>query len=108
MSRSRVHYCTIPTSDNSVDPDPEEDPIDYAADDDDDDDEEEEESSEDDDDEEEEHLAYADSTAIASPAVDPVPSAEEIEPFETDDVGTNKSLHFILLEHELKKKIGRR
>ncbi|GJU48637.1 hypothetical protein Tco_1218192 [Tanacetum coccineum] len=87
--------------------DPEEDPIDYAADDD-DDDEEEEESSEDDDDEEEEHLAYADSTAIASPAVDPVPSSEEIEPFETDDVGTNKSLHFILLEHELKKKIGRR
>ncbi|GKA38064.1 putative reverse transcriptase domain-containing protein [Tanacetum coccineum] len=37
-----------------------------------------------DDDEEEEHLAPADSTAIASPAVDPVPSAEETEPFETN------------------------
>ncbi|GKA69299.1 hypothetical protein Tco_0775363, partial [Tanacetum coccineum] len=46
---------------------------------------EEEKSSEDDDDEEEEHLAPADSTAIASPAVDLVPSAEETEPFETDE-----------------------
>ncbi|GKD40102.1 hypothetical protein Tco_1260309, partial [Tanacetum coccineum] len=46
---------------------------------------EEEESSEDDDDEEEEHLAPADSTAIASLAVDPVLSAEETEPFETDE-----------------------
>ncbi|GJZ19214.1 hypothetical protein Tco_0555804 [Tanacetum coccineum] len=36
------------------------------------------------DEEEEEHLAPADSTAI-SLAVDPVPSAEETEPFETDE-----------------------
>ncbi|GJY85150.1 hypothetical protein Tco_0499176 [Tanacetum coccineum] len=65
-----------------ADSDLEEDPIDYAADADDD---EEEESSKDDDDEEEEHLAPADSTAIASSAVDLVPSAEETEPFETDE-----------------------
>ncbi|GJU04095.1 zinc finger, CCHC-type containing protein [Tanacetum coccineum] len=57
-------------------------PIDYAADADDDEDGD-EESSEDDDDEEEEHLAPADSTAIASPNIDLVPSAEETEPFET-------------------------
>ncbi|GKG57673.1 hypothetical protein Tco_0587271, partial [Tanacetum coccineum] len=35
--------------------------------------------------EEEEHLAPADSTAVASPAVNPVPSSEETEPFETDE-----------------------
>ncbi|GJW99216.1 uncharacterized mitochondrial protein-like protein [Tanacetum coccineum] len=63
---------------------PVEDPIDYAADVDDDNNEE-EDSFEDDDDEEEEHLAPADSTAVASPTVDLVPSAEEIEPFETDE-----------------------
>ncbi|GJS97150.1 hypothetical protein Tco_0804118 [Tanacetum coccineum] len=37
------------------------------------------------DEEEEEHLAPTDSTAVASPAVDHVPSAEETEPFETDE-----------------------
>ncbi|GKF71380.1 hypothetical protein Tco_0207494, partial [Tanacetum coccineum] len=36
------------------------------------------------DEEEEEHLAPADSTAIALPAVDHAPSAEETKPFETD------------------------
>ncbi|GJT30996.1 hypothetical protein Tco_0911271 [Tanacetum coccineum] len=35
--------------------------------------------------EEEEHLAPADSTAVASPAVDLVPFVEETEPFETDE-----------------------
>ncbi|GKA12578.1 hypothetical protein Tco_0692124 [Tanacetum coccineum] len=65
--------------------DPEEDPIDYVVDVDDDEDEE-EESSEDDDDEEEEHLALADPTAVVSPAVDPVPSAEETEPFKIDEL----------------------
>ncbi|GJX36928.1 hypothetical protein Tco_0248485, partial [Tanacetum coccineum] len=64
--------------------DPEEDPIDYVADAVDDEDEK-EESSEDDDDEEEEHLAPTDSTVVASPAVDIVPSAEETDPFETDE-----------------------
>ncbi|GKC20281.1 hypothetical protein Tco_1022431 [Tanacetum coccineum] len=60
--------------------DPEEDPADYPIDEGEDD--EEEESSEDDDEEEEEHLALADSTL---PAIDFVPSAEETEPFETDE-----------------------
>ncbi|GJZ90758.1 hypothetical protein Tco_0662685, partial [Tanacetum coccineum] len=39
----------------------------------------------DDDEEEEEHPALVDSTAVALPAVDQSPSAEEIEPFETDE-----------------------
>nr|GEV91006.1 reverse transcriptase domain-containing protein [Tanacetum cinerariifolium]GEX67968.1 reverse transcriptase domain-containing protein [Tanacetum cinerariifolium] len=82
-----------------IDLDPEEDPkdepedgfTDYPTDgvDDDDssgddaDDEEEEEASKED--KEEEHLAPADSTATASLVVDPVPSAKETEPFETDE-----------------------
>nr|GFB52543.1 hypothetical protein [Tanacetum cinerariifolium] len=75
--------------------DPEEDPIDYPTDGGDDDDK--EESSEDDDDEEgeeaskenedvdeeDEHLALADSAAL--PVIDPVPSAKETKPFETDE-----------------------
>ncbi|GJY19997.1 hypothetical protein Tco_0392563 [Tanacetum coccineum] len=65
--------------------DPKEDLIDYAIDANDDKDEE-EESSEDDDDEEEEHLAPADPTAVAYLAVDPVPSVEETEPFEIDEL----------------------
>ncbi|GJS83313.1 hypothetical protein Tco_0749854 [Tanacetum coccineum] len=87
-----------------ADSDPEEDPEDesedgpkdYPADgvDDDDDDssgddaddeDEEDASEEDKEKEEEEHLASADSTAV-SLAVDPVPSAEETEPFETNDL----------------------
>nr|GEU57032.1 putative reverse transcriptase domain-containing protein [Tanacetum cinerariifolium] len=64
--------------------DPMEDPIDYVGDADDDEDEK-EKSSKDDDDEEEEYLALADSTAIASLAVDPVPSSKETEPLETDE-----------------------
>nr|GEU30549.1 hypothetical protein [Tanacetum cinerariifolium] len=48
----------------------------------------EDESTEDDDDEEEKHLAPADSTAVASLAMDPVPSAEETELFETDESAT--------------------
>nr|GEU74586.1 putative reverse transcriptase domain-containing protein [Tanacetum cinerariifolium] len=67
-------------------------PADYPADggDDDDDsfrddadDKEKEEASKEED--EEEHLAPADSTAVASPMVDPVPSTEETELFETDE-----------------------
>ncbi|GKB98244.1 hypothetical protein Tco_0984381, partial [Tanacetum coccineum] len=61
-----------------------EDLINYATDADDNEDGE-EDSSEDDDKEEEEHLAPADSTAAASPVVDPVPSAEATEPFKTDE-----------------------
>ncbi|GJU36867.1 hypothetical protein Tco_1185221 [Tanacetum coccineum] len=80
--------------DSDLEEDPEDEskdgPMDYLADggDDDDDDssrddadvKDEEEASE----EEEEHLAPADST-IVSPAVDPILSAEETEPFETDE-----------------------
>ncbi|GJV14978.1 hypothetical protein Tco_1360301 [Tanacetum coccineum] len=39
----------------------------------------------DEEDKEEEHLAPANSTIVASPVVDLVPSTEEIEPFETDE-----------------------
>ncbi|GKG65080.1 hypothetical protein Tco_0669499, partial [Tanacetum coccineum] len=39
----------------------------------------------DDDEEEEEHLAPADSTDVALPAVDPVSSAEETDSFKTDE-----------------------
>ncbi|GJW78853.1 hypothetical protein Tco_0140535, partial [Tanacetum coccineum] len=59
-----------------ADSDIEEDPADSPADGGDNDDEDEEE--------EEEHLAPVDSTAIASPVVDPIFSAKETEPFETD------------------------
>ncbi|GKG57306.1 hypothetical protein Tco_0584732, partial [Tanacetum coccineum] len=61
--------------------DSEEDPIDYVANTNDDEEDEEEEESSDDDEEEEEHLAHA----VALSTVDPVPSAEETEPFETDE-----------------------
>ncbi|GKD47413.1 hypothetical protein Tco_1272058, partial [Tanacetum coccineum] len=79
-----------PEEDN--DEDHEEDPADYPTDRDDDDEEEEEpsgdkaddEEEDKDDEEEEEHLAPANSTAVAFPAVDHVPSAEETRPFETD------------------------
>nr|GFA53558.1 hypothetical protein [Tanacetum cinerariifolium] len=70
------------------DEDPEEDPVDYPADGGDD----EEGSSEDDDmdieankEEEEKHPAPADSVVVALTAADPAPSAEETEPFETDE-----------------------
>ncbi|GJV51266.1 putative reverse transcriptase domain-containing protein [Tanacetum coccineum] len=74
------------------DEDPEEDPADYPVDGGDDGDDEDESSDDDEDDnvdikgdeEEEEHPTPSDSTAIALPAVDHAPSAEETEPFETD------------------------
>ncbi|GJS27584.1 hypothetical protein Tco_0488204 [Tanacetum coccineum] len=86
----------IPETDPEEDPkedddkDPEEDPVDYPADRGDDgdepsdDDEDEEVDIKTDDEEEEEHPAPADSTAVALPAIDQAPSAEETEPFETD------------------------
>ncbi|GJY38206.1 hypothetical protein Tco_0424570 [Tanacetum coccineum] len=89
----------VADSDPEEDPkeDPEEDHADYPADggdgddessdddddDDDDDDEDEEASENEDDNEEEEHLALADSSTV--PVVDPVPSAEDTEAFETDE-----------------------
>ncbi|GKC14733.1 hypothetical protein Tco_1011515, partial [Tanacetum coccineum] len=87
-----------PEEDPDEDPeeDPEEDPADYPTDggyeeeeeeesfgDDADDEDEEEASEEENDEEEEEHLAPANSSAI--PIDDPVPSAKEKEPFETDE-----------------------
>nr|GFA90674.1 hypothetical protein [Tanacetum cinerariifolium] len=80
------------------DEDPEEDPVDYPSNEGDDGDDE-EESSEDDEDEEddemdveadeeeeEEHPAPADSVVVAPTAADQAPSAEETEPFETDEL----------------------
>nr|GEU60688.1 hypothetical protein [Tanacetum cinerariifolium] len=71
-------------ADSNLEEDLEEDHVDYPADGGDADDEEEEsEASKEDEDEDEEHLASADSAAL--PAIDPVPSAEETEPFKTDE-----------------------
>ncbi|GJS91127.1 putative reverse transcriptase domain-containing protein [Tanacetum coccineum] len=77
------------------DEDPEEDLVNYPADGGDDGDDEDEPSEEDKDDdvdmeadedeEEEEHPAPADSIVVALPAADQAPSAEETEPFETND-----------------------
>ncbi|GKC47730.1 hypothetical protein Tco_1065452 [Tanacetum coccineum] len=100
----------VPESDPEEDPekeddeDPEEDPADYPVDRGDDGDDEDESSDDDeeeddvdiegdDDLEEEEHLASADSTAVALPAVDHAPSAKEIEPFETDESATTPPPH---------------
>ncbi|GKE39105.1 hypothetical protein Tco_1462510 [Tanacetum coccineum] len=77
-------------ADSDLEEDPEKDHANYPTDggdgdeepSDDDDDEDEEPFEDEDDDEEEEHLALADSSAI--PVVDPVPSAEDTEAFETD------------------------
>ncbi|GJT78212.1 hypothetical protein Tco_1044937 [Tanacetum coccineum] len=74
------------------DEDPKEDPADYPAGGGDDGDDKDESSNDEDDDDvdieedkEEEHPTPADSIAIALPAVDHAPSAEETEPFETDE-----------------------
>nr|GEZ61173.1 reverse transcriptase domain-containing protein [Tanacetum cinerariifolium] len=72
--------------------DPEEDPTDYPADGGDEGDNKDESSDDDEDDdidfegdEEDEYLASADSTAVTLPAIDHAPSAEETEPFETNE-----------------------
>ncbi|GJX20031.1 hypothetical protein Tco_0222708 [Tanacetum coccineum] len=85
------------------DEDPEEDPVDYPADGGDDGDDEEGSSEDDEDDdadmeadgdeEEEEHLAPADSVVVALPATDQAPSAEETEPFETDESAATPPPH---------------
>ncbi|GKD64745.1 hypothetical protein Tco_1306853 [Tanacetum coccineum] len=84
----------VPELDPEEDPEEgdDEDPTDYPADGGDDGDDEDESSGDDEDeevdiegDEEEEHPAPADSTAVALPAIDQAPSAEETEPFETDE-----------------------
>ncbi|GJY57306.1 hypothetical protein Tco_0456421 [Tanacetum coccineum] len=73
-------YIAKSDPEEDTEEDSKEDPFDYAANTDDDEEDEKEESS-DDDDEEEEHLA----PAVALSAVDPIPSAEDTEPFETDE-----------------------
>ncbi|GKA11522.1 hypothetical protein Tco_0691068 [Tanacetum coccineum] len=99
----------VPESDPEADPeedddeDPEEDPVDYSADGGDDGDDEDEPSEEDEDDdvdmeadgdeEEEEHPAPADSVVVALPAADQAPSAEETEPFETDESAATPPPH---------------
>ncbi|GJX74868.1 hypothetical protein Tco_0313463 [Tanacetum coccineum] len=83
------------------DEDPEEDLADYPVDGGDDGDDEGESSDDDEDDdidiegdeEEKEHLAFADSTAVALPAVDESPSDEETEPFETDESAATPPPH---------------
>nr|GFC03975.1 hypothetical protein [Tanacetum cinerariifolium] len=91
----------IPEDDD--DEDPEEDPVDYPADGGDDGDDEEESSEDDEDDkdddmdveadEEEEHPAPADSVVVAPTATDQAPSAEETEPFETDESAATPPPH---------------
>ncbi|GJV34861.1 reverse transcriptase domain-containing protein [Tanacetum coccineum] len=85
------------------DEDPEEDPVDYPADGGDDGDGEDESSEDDedndvdieadDDEEEEEHPAPADSVVVALPAADQALSAEETEPFETDESAATPPPH---------------
>ncbi|GJX68522.1 putative reverse transcriptase domain-containing protein [Tanacetum coccineum] len=93
----------VPESDPEEDPekddneDPEEDPADGGDDGDDEDDSSDDEEDDDvlieEDEDEEEHPAPANSTAVALPAVDHAPSAEETEPFETDESVDTPSPH---------------
>ncbi|GKE14081.1 hypothetical protein Tco_1421658 [Tanacetum coccineum] len=93
----------VPESDAKEDPkeDDEEDPVDYPAnggDDGDDEDESFDDDKDDDvdieeDEDKEEHLAPADSTAVALPAIDHAPSAKETKPFETDESATTPPPH---------------
>nr|GFB52859.1 hypothetical protein [Tanacetum cinerariifolium] len=88
-----------PKDDSEEDPedDPEEDPIDYPADGGDEGDDEDESFDDDKDDdidiEGDKYLAHADSTSVALPAIDHAPSAEETEPFETDESAATPPPH---------------
>ncbi|GKF38692.1 hypothetical protein Tco_0118753, partial [Tanacetum coccineum] len=90
----------VPKSDPEEDPeedddeDHEEDPADYFADRGDDGDDEDEDVDIEGD-EEEEHPAPADSTAVALPAVDQAPSAEETKSFETDKSAATPPPHLV-------------
>ncbi|GJY97051.1 putative reverse transcriptase domain-containing protein [Tanacetum coccineum] len=97
----------VPESDPKEDPeedndeDPEEDPADYPVNGGDDGDDKDESSDDDEDDdvdikedeEEVEHPASADSTAVALPAVDQAPSAEETEQFKIDESAATPPPH---------------
>nr|GFC64762.1 hypothetical protein [Tanacetum cinerariifolium] len=86
---------------DNEDEDPKEDPVDYLADGGDDGNDEEGSSEDDEDDdmdikaneEEEEHPALADSVVVALTAADQAPSAEETEPFETDESAATPPPH---------------
>nr|GEV48231.1 hypothetical protein [Tanacetum cinerariifolium] len=88
-----------PKDDSEDDPedDPEEDPINYPADGGDEDDDEDESFDDDNDDdidiEGDKYLAPADSTSVALPAIDHALSAEETEPFETDESAATPPPH---------------
>nr|GEX66197.1 reverse transcriptase domain-containing protein [Tanacetum cinerariifolium] len=92
-----------PEDDSEEEPedDPKEDPADYPADGGDEGDDEDESSDDDEDDdidierdeEEDEYLAPADSTAVPLLAIDHAPSAEETEPFETDESAATPPPH---------------
>nr|GEY64210.1 hypothetical protein [Tanacetum cinerariifolium] len=94
-----------PEDDPEEDPedDPKEDPVDYPADGGDEGDDEDESSDDDEDEdinikgdkEEDEYLAPAESTAVALPAIDHAPSAEETEPFETDESAATPPPHLV-------------
>nr|GEU65050.1 hypothetical protein [Tanacetum cinerariifolium] len=85
------------------DEDPEEDPVDYLADGGDDGDDKEESSEDEEDDEmdieadeeeeEEEHPAPVDSVVVAPTTTNQAPSAEETEPFETDEFAATPPPH---------------
>ncbi|GKE02509.1 hypothetical protein Tco_1390492, partial [Tanacetum coccineum] len=96
----------VPEFDPEADPeenddeDPEEDPVNYPADGGDDTDDKKGSSEDDDidieaddDEEEEEHSAPADSVVVALPATDHAPSAEETEPFKTDEFAATPPPH---------------
>nr|GFC28315.1 hypothetical protein [Tanacetum cinerariifolium] len=104
--REKLSPEYVPESDFEVHPeddedeDPEEDHVDYPADGGDDDDDEEESSKDDKDDdigvkadEQEDHPAPADSVVVAPTAADQAPSAEETEPFETDESAATPPPH---------------
>ncbi|GKB11667.1 hypothetical protein Tco_0845590 [Tanacetum coccineum] len=88
-------------SESDFEEEPEEDPADYPANEGDDGDDEDESSDDDEDDdvdiegdkEEEEHPALADSTTVTLPTVEHAPSAEETEPFETDESAATPPPH---------------
>ncbi|GKE48493.1 hypothetical protein Tco_1479751 [Tanacetum coccineum] len=100
MSWSPILKWTLEEDD---DEDPEEDPVDYPANGGDNGDDEEGSSEDDEDDdidmeadedeEEEEHSAPANFVVIALPATDHVPSAEETEPFKTDESAATPPPH---------------
>nr|GEU78469.1 reverse transcriptase domain-containing protein [Tanacetum cinerariifolium] len=87
--------------DEDLEDDPEEDPADYPTDGEDEGDDEDESSDDDEgddidiegDEEEDEYLALADSTAVALSSIDHASSAEETEPFETDESAATPPPH---------------